>query len=521
MTDGEAAGSDRNVGASALEERRQTVYISVALFLFTFAVYWFVGPQETPYAHQVSQANNILHGHLDFLPEYSKNLNTLERVMFDGERFCFQPGDPEAAKVSGAHFSSDCKIYMQHSLGPAFLVLPGVAIWGNDLNQTLVSAIFGAMTAPILFAIARRFSSRLSNQLVFTALMLFGTVFWWVASNGGVWFFAHTTAVFFLSGAIYFTISRPNPYMAGLLFGAAFLCRPTVLLTGLFFVVMFSPTWLRAEGERLVDRINWRTVADFATGFAPLFLLMLLVNYLRFGDPTETGYGYTEQLYQDHLQSVYPHGLFDISYVTRHPPVFLEQMPIFQQDAPYVLPSWAGMAIWATTPAFFYSFFPNLKEHRAAWIAGASALGISAFIILTRSISRAWDGGWSTTDIPLGIHLLPFWVMTGVAAVAGLLPLLRKTGEWDRLAVACWAAIIPTAFLIFTFAATGWAQFGYRYALDFTPFLWLLVLHTIRDDMRWHHLALIGTGILVNAMGVLWVYQFEPAHTSGWTWVKF
>jgi len=32
---------------------------------------------------------------------------------------------------------------------------------------------------------------------------------------------------------------------------------------------------------------------------------------------------------------------------------------------------------------------------------------------------------------------------------------------------------------------------------------------------------MIGAGIAVNAMGVLWVYQFEPAHTNGWTWVKF
>ena len=149
MADLEAATDGGPPGARIVidDERRRTIYISIALFLVTFGIYWFLGPQETPYAHQVSQANNILHGHLDFVPQYSKNLNTLERVMFDGEDFCFQPGDPEAAKVTGAHFSKDCKVYMQPSLGPAFIVLPGVAIWGYDLNQTLVSVIFGAIRA--------------------------------------------------------------------------------------------------------------------------------------------------------------------------------------------------------------------------------------------------------------------------------------------------------------------------------------------------------------------------------------
>jgi len=183
-------------------ERQRVLAIAVALFFFTFLAYYLTGPdfdllgvdvqnEGTPYAHQVNQANNLIHGHLDFVPEYTKNFNTLERVMYDGEGFCFKPGDPEAAKVTGARISPDCKTFMQHSLGPALMVIPGVLIWGNNLNQILVSIIFGAMTAPVVFLIARYFSTKLTNQLVLTALMMFGTIFWWVASNGGVWFFAH------------------------------------------------------------------------------------------------------------------------------------------------------------------------------------------------------------------------------------------------------------------------------------------------------------------------------------------
>jgi hypothetical protein len=230
--------------------RQRVLAIAVALFFFTFLAYYLAGPdfgllsvevqnEGTPYAHQVNQANNLIHGHLNIVPEYTRNLNTLERVMYDGEGFCFQPGDPEAAKVTGARFSPDCKIYMQHSLGPALIVIPGVLIWGNHLNQILVSIIFAAMTAPVVFLVARYFSTKLTNQLVLTALMMFGTIFWWVASNGGVWMFAHATATFFMFCAIYFTVGRQNPFMAGVFLGRLPLSTTTIL-TGLFFVIMFS-----------------------------------------------------------------------------------------------------------------------------------------------------------------------------------------------------------------------------------------------------------------------------------------
>ncbi|HET9466663.1 MAG TPA: hypothetical protein VFO71_14090 [Gemmatimonadales bacterium] len=516
-----------NLSVSLDADRRRLIAIALGIFLFTFFAYYITGPdfdlrrldvqnEGTPYGHQVNQANNILHGHLDFVPEHTRNLGTLERVMYDGKGFCFQPGDPAAWRVPNARFSPDCKIYMQHSLGPALMVIPGILVWGNGLNQVLVSIIFGAMTAPVVFLISRHLSARLRNQLLMTALMMFGTIFWWVASNGGVWFFAHTTATFFIFCAIFFTIGRPNPFLAGAFLGAAFLCRPTTILTGLFFVVMFSPLWLMPpeEGKAFWQRINLQPAINFVSGLAPMLFLGMSLNYMRFDDPLETGYGYTEQMHQAELQFVYPHGLFDISYVERHPPVLLGQMPLFQDSGPYILPSWAGMAIWATTPPFFYAFFTTFKKFLWVMVGGGALLGLAALFILSKAVARAWDGSWATTDVPLGLEYAPFWLMTIAAAGAALY--FR-----DRFSAACWAAIIPTTFFIFTFAATGWAQFGFRYGLDFTPFLWLLVAKSIGDDFRWHHLALMGVAFLVNLMGVLWVYQFDPDHLNGWTWVRF
>ncbi|HVP06078.1 MAG TPA: hypothetical protein VMT90_10425 [Dehalococcoidia bacterium] len=504
------------------QERQQTIAICAALVAVVFCVYWIAGPRDTGYSYQTSQANNILHGHLDLVPQYTYNYQSLERVLYDGQGFCFQPGDPEAELVTNPRFSADCKVYMQHSFGPAFLVMPLVVIFGVNLNQALVSTIIGALTAPIVFLVARTFSTKLLNQLVLTGMMMFGTIFWWVASNGGVWFFAHTTATFFLFAAIYFALVRPNPFLAGLLLGCAYMCRPSTLFTGMFFVIVFLPLWLDTPTE---ERPGWRIhlapIVKFAAGLAPLLFLGGMVNYLRFDNPLESGYTYGEQFHQDYLQPIFNKGTFDLSYVSRHPPVLLEQMPLFSKpgtlcsfsprmDCAPVRLSWAGLAIWATTPVFLVSMFTGISNK---WVsrAGAVAIAYSCIVIFLLAFIKIWDAK-SDTHIPYGLHLLPFWAMIGAAIYYGL-------RNRDRLVIACWAAIIPTAFLIFNFGATGWSQFGYRYAMDFTPFLWVLVARFIGDRLRWWLVALIAAGVAVNLMGVLWTYQFDPNHFNDWVWV--
>lgn len=509
------------------------VAISLAFAVLTFSCYWFLGPKETAYSFQVSQANNIIHGHLDLRPEYSLNLSVLERVLYDGHHFCLPPGDeaklptlvdyqqaidrgvsPDVA--SQYYISQNCKLYMQHSLGPSLMVIPGVLIWGRDLNQALVSAVIGAMTAVVVYAVARRLLKDPLAQVALTMLMMFGTIFWWVAANGGVWFFAHTTAVFFLFCAIYFTLVRRNPIAAGALLGAAYMCRPTVIMGGLFFVVMFSDLWLRPriEGSSLLRRIDLRPLLQFAAGIAPFILVNGLLNYARYDSPFEYGYSYVESSHQLVLAHMYNHGDLNLHYLERHPPAIFGAMPVFEDTAPYVVPSWFALAIWVTTPAFFYAFFANIKKYLGAVIFGGVILALACGFLLSKAIAGAWQTDWATTEVQFGIHYLPFWLMTAVAIVAGLY--FR-----DRLTIACWAAIVPIALVIFAFAFVGYAQFGYRYSLDFTPFLWLLVAYAMRDGMKWHHWLLIGMSIAVNVWGVLWIYQFEAHQTAGLHWVVF
>jgi hypothetical protein len=84
----------------------------------------------------------------------------------------------------------------------------------------------------------------------------------------------------------------------------------------------------------------------------------------------------------------------------------------------------------------------------------------------------------------------------------------------NRLAGACWSAIIPIAFLDFIHGGTGWVQFGYRFGMDFYPFLLVLTALGIgsglgkKGELTRRQQLLILISILVNLWGVLWINKF-------------
>lgn len=501
----------------------------IALFIFTFLLYWFSGSMRNPYDFQLSQANNLVHGHLDMDPAYTHNLNILERVLFDGEGFCLPDPDPRADQntqyVIEVRHSAECRHYMQHSLGPAILLMPLALIFGLSANQALVAAFIGALTAPVVYGITRRFSDHSPTQLALTGLAIFGTTLWYSAAAGSVWYFAHVTAVFFTFCAIYATVVTRNPLLAGAFVGAAFMCRPTMILAGFFPLVAFSDKWwlpaletaaAAASGawQRFRARFRIRPLVELAVGVAPFILLTMAINYLRFGRPFESGYNYTEQIYQADLAWIYPYGIFDPRYLARHITAVFEEMPKFSDQGSFVWPSSIGTALWVVSPALLLGLFAHLQRYRRAALVIAGLLAVSCtFMILASATAQLGLADFEISEVPLGMHLWPFWLLIGAA-------LILAVARRDRLVLACWAAIIPIVAINWVFAATGWAQFGYRYGLDFMPFLFLLVVLAVRH-VRWYHVVLIGAAVMINLWGVLWTFKFEPVDLFGWTWTSY
>lgn len=72
-----------------------------------------------------------------------------------------------------------------------------------------------------------------------------------------------------------------------------------------------------------------------------------------------------------------------------------------------------------------------------------------------------------------------------------------------------WGTILLISLIIFSHGTTGFAQFGYRFAVNFYPFLiYLTIKGVARTGVKWHHWTLLILSTLVNLWGILWINKF-------------
>jgi hypothetical protein len=391
------------------------VKLRIPLFLFiaTLIIYYITSGGTTPYNYFVYLADAFLHGRL-YLTEHPSWLG-------------------ELVPVNG-------KYYVIYPPMPALVILPFVAFRGMAFDQTLGSILIGSLNSVLVYMLVKKFffedNKRANMMALWMAILFsFGTIYWYLASVGSSWYFAHVTAVFFLFWALNEVFGKRRPLLIGILLGAAYWSRLPIIFSILFFLLMLRDEWSNGAGEYVKSsKKNYiLSIFKFSLGIGIFVCLNFLYNYLRFGSISDMAYYLQPGMMNEPWTR---EGLFNLIYIPSHLEILLFKGPLFLSTFPYIQPSWAGMAIWMTTPAFIFA----LKSPR------------------------------------------------------------------DEITLACWSAIIPVALLVMSHGGTGFTQFGYRYAMDFYPFLLILTVRGMA--LNWYHKLFIGISILVNLWGVLWINKF-------------
>ena len=392
------------------EYNRNTLLIAIVLGVAAFVIYFLTTNGEpTQFNNFVVLAEAFLNGRLHLY----QDIYWMELAVYNGRYFVVPPPVP------------------------AILMMPVVAVAGFDTNQTIISYIFGAANVSLAF-LAASCITRSRKVQIWTAVMFgFGTIHWWVASNGGVWMFSQTISVTFLFIAIILSFKKAHPLLTGLSLGASYWTRLPTILSFPFFMAMYFDEWYRSDStQSIIRRINLKPLIYMGLGAGIFVVFNAVYNYLRFDTPFDISYYLIPGIFEERW---YQSGIFDISYFPRHLKIIFARLPNFSGEFPYVTPSWNGLAIWITTPAFIFAL---------------------------------------------------------------------RAGIRSKMAIGCWLSILLIAFVDFCHGTWGFQQFGYRFAVDFYPFLFLLTVKGIGDRIRWYHIALIVIGILVNLWGVLWIYKF-------------
>lgn len=384
---------------------KQTLLSCLVIFSITYLLYFLTKESDsTPYNNFVLLANAILKGRLYL----NQDIPWLELVNIGNKYYVVPPPMP------------------------AILITPVVAIWGLASNQTLISIFFGSVNVSLAYLVARTVSQNSKVQILSTAMFGFGSIHWWVSSTGGVWTISQTISVTFLFIAILLTFYNRHPLLISLSIGASYWSRLTTVLSLPFFLIYTYNRWLKTGSlKNMIGILNFSYLFSLAIGIAIFIVLNALYNYSRFGTPFDVSYYLIPGILEEQW---YREGIFDITYIPRHLKIIFLGLPKIIDGFPYILPSYHGLAIWITTPAFIYAFKADIR---------------------------------------------------------------------NKMTWGCWVSIILIALVNFSHGTWGFVQFGYRFAVDFYPFLFILTVMGIGDNIKWHHILLITVGILVNLWGVL------------------
>jgi len=96
--------------------------------------------------------------------------------------------------------------------------------------------------------------------------------------------------------------------------------------------------------------------------------LQMWFNYARFDDPFSPGHEYLQIRWRQRIDEW---GLFNLHYFSKNFAVYTASVPWLYDRPPYVKISLHGLALWFTTPALLWTFWPRQWDARMVglWLA--------------------------------------------------------------------------------------------------------------------------------------------------------
>ena len=371
------------------------------------------------------------------------------------------------------------RYYSAFPLGAVFSMVPVALLQKasliHDFPARILAALIAGACVYFFFQLAKAFGpdysslkpKPLARRILLALFPVLGTWTWCNLGMGGAWQIALGLALLGETAALYFTLVRPSPFIAGAFFTLAFGNRTELLLTAPFYLYLF---WRRpalagqaprlpepgnlsgcptmsgssASGSDASDRaaVRWKNfkrtlrlngpmVFDFLILPVTLALLTGAYNLVRFHSIADFGYFHIPEVRDEPW---YEHGLFSLHSI----PWNVNKM-IFEG--------------FLDDPSFPFISFPPF--------------GCSIFLS------------------------------------SPLLFLLFRNG--GRYKVICWIAIALLTFILWCHGNPGGWQFSYRYAMILLPWMFLLLTGNGPPKMTVTEISLFAVSVAINATAT-WLF---------------
>ncbi|MDH4319837.1 MAG: hypothetical protein OEV64_15755 [Desulfobulbaceae bacterium] len=264
------------------------------------------------------------------------------------------------------------KYYVPFPPAPSVLLTPVVALFPK-VNTTLIAGLLTLLNIFILQDIFIKLEVDILTTRWLVCAFLLGTGYWsTVRLSNGVWFFSHVVAFSALLLAVREALGKGRGLFVGLFAGTAILSRQLCLYSCVFLLIA-----LRLNTSHVSSRCKYKNLIQFCVMVAGALGSYQILNYLRFGNPFDTGYSYLEL--DGFLDERFRHfGLFNVEYLRFNLYYMFLQGPHFEFGnslSPRAMDEF-GTALTFASPFLFGAFFAreNKTLQAGVWISTALAL---------------------------------------------------------------------------------------------------------------------------------------------------
>jgi hypothetical protein len=338
------------------------LWIAVGLSLFAAVTFYFSTKatlHDLDYTNQIASA--LLHGQLGLREKPPDWLN--EMIPWEG------------------------RYYSAFPLGAVLSMLPIALLRSAGLIQSFPGHVLAALIAGLctyfFFQVAKAFKGDWNNsspirplalspfrRILLALFPIFGTWTWCNLGFAGAWQIALGLALLGQTAALYFTLVRPSPFVAGASFALAFGNRTELLITLPLYLYFF---W-RQPNERVFSwknlkrgvRENGWMLIRFISLPLTLALLTAAYNFARFQSIFDFGYIHIPEVTQEPW---YKHGLFSIQAIPWNIYTMLFQGFDRVDYFPYIQPDGFGCSIFLASPFIFLLFRQGGRYNVVAWVA--------------------------------------------------------------------------------------------------------------------------------------------------------
>jgi hypothetical protein len=474
-----AEGPDGPLSPQPGAGRLAAVVVGLLLAFGALALYTWSNPEHyNQYNHFVWQADAFLHGKVSFDWPVPDGADRPPNWYFNDIYPLFDSNGQPTGQV-----------LLPFPPLPALVLLPFVAAIGLRVDQEAIAVALAGIGVGVAWWMLGGLRIRLAVRALATVLFATGTVWWWAAAVGSTWYFAHIVAVIFALLAVGVALRhdaraetapvRPeapddggggwraavwpldrSQVLAGLLLGIGATAR-LPLVFGAPFLILVGGGGTRAR----------RLVSAAVGGVLPVAAL-LLYTQLTTGSWLHPGYDYQYQLEANGYPTLGYHpdwSVEDLRYIPQNLGIMFGALPVVAPDLKPNTLGFGDPVVLCTAPDAQRSLFDP--------------------------------------DCPL---VMPIDIGTSILLSApGLLIALFAVRRHPlaRLTVGVGLTVVVIALFNLAHFSQGWVQWGYRFSLDFIPFLLPLVaLGAGHADGRPRGvaIALVIAGAAINLWGVAW-----------------